>query len=126
MQSYAHPESLASTPWLAAHLDDPQIRVVEVVWGASPSWGRPAYEAGHIPGAVAWDFQADLQDQARGDLIDRAGVEALLSKAGIDRDTCIVLYSGLNNMLATFAFWLLKIYGHPSVRLLDGDRRKWL
>ena len=126
MQRYAHPESLASTQWLAGHLDDPQVRVVEVVWGASASWGRPAYEAGHIPGAVAWDFQADLQDQARGDLIDRAGVETLLAKAGIDRNTCIVLYSGLNNMLATFAFWLLKIYGHPSVRLLDGGRRKWL
>jgi thiosulfate/3-mercaptopyruvate sulfurtransferase len=126
MQSYAHPESLASTQWLAGHLDDPQVRLVEVVWGVSPLWGRPAYEAGHIPGAVAWDFQTDLQDPARGDLIDTAGVEALLSRAGIDQDTCVVLYSGLNNILATFAFWLLKIYGLPSVRLLDGDRRKWL
>jgi thiosulfate/3-mercaptopyruvate sulfurtransferase len=126
MRSYAHPESLASTQWLAGHLDDPKVRVVEVVWGASASWGRPAYEAGHIPGAVAWDFQSDLQDQARGDLIEKSGVERLLSKAGIDRDTCIVLYSGLNNMLATFTFWLLKIYGHPAVRLLDGGRRVWL
>lgn len=126
MQSYAHPESLASTQWLADHLDDPKVRVVEIVWGASASWGRPAYEAGHIPCAAAWDFQADLQDQARGDVIDRTGVETLLSKTGIEHDTSIVLYSGLNNMLATFAFWLLKIYGHSSVRLLDGDRHKWL
>jgi thiosulfate/3-mercaptopyruvate sulfurtransferase len=126
MRTYAHPESLASTQWLAGHLDDPKVRVVEIVWGASASWGRPAYEASHIPGAVAWDFQAELQDQARGDLVDKTGVETLLSKGGIDRDTCIVLYSGLNNMLATFAFWLLRIYGHSSVRLLDGDRHKWL
>jgi thiosulfate/3-mercaptopyruvate sulfurtransferase len=126
MKEYAHPESLSSTQWLAGHLDDPQLRVVEVVWGASPLWGMPVYEAGHIPGAVAWDFQAVLQDPARGDLIDTAGVEALLSRAGIDQDTWIVLYSGLNNLLATFVFWLLKIYGHSSVRLLDGGRSKWL
>jgi thiosulfate/3-mercaptopyruvate sulfurtransferase len=126
MPGYAHPESLATTQWVGDHLDDPDVRLVEVVWGASPGWGRPAYEAGHIPGAVAWDFQADLQDQRRGDLIDAAGVETLLSRSGIEDDTCIVLYSGLNNLLATFAFWLLKIYGHSSVRLLDGDRQRWL
>ena len=126
MLTYAHPESLATTQWVADRLDDPRIRPVEVFWGSSASWGRPAYEASHIPGAVAWDFQEELQDQARRDVIDTAGLEALLSQAGIDRDTGIVLYSGLNNLLATYAFWLLKIYGHPSVRLLDGDRRKWL
>ena len=121
MLTYAHPESLATTQWVADRLDDPRIRPVEVFWGSSASWGRPAYEASHIPGAVAWDFQEELQDQARRDVIDTAGLEALLSQAGIDRDTGIVLYSGLNNLLATYAFWLLKIFGHKDVRLLDGD-----
>jgi thiosulfate/3-mercaptopyruvate sulfurtransferase len=124
---YAYPESLAGAQWVADHLDDPDTRIVEVVWGdESDQWGMAAYRAGHIPGAVAWDFAADLQDPARSDIADRADFEALLSRSGITPATTIVVYSGLSNLLATFAFWLLKVYGHHNVRLLDGDRRKWL
>jgi thiosulfate/3-mercaptopyruvate sulfurtransferase len=68
----------------------------------------------------------DLQDPARNDIADQAGLEALLSRSGITTDTTVVVYSGLSNLLATFAFWLLKVYGHQDVRLVDGDRQKWL
>ena len=100
--------------------------MIEIVWGASPSFGRPAYEKGHIPGAVAWDFDSGIQDPARRDVLDKPGLEALLLRSGILPETTLVLYSGLNNMLATFAFWLLKYYGHQDVRLMDGDRQMWL
>lgn len=126
MLRYAHPGSLVSTEWVAEHLNDPSVRLVEAIWGKSEQWGRPAYEGRHIPGAVAWDFENDLRDPARRDVVGKAGLEALLSRSGIAPETTIVLYSGLNNVLATFAFWLLKIYQHRDVRLLDGDRQKWL
>jgi len=126
MSGYAHPESLASTQWLADHLDDPQIRIVEVVWGASLSFGMPAYEKGHIPGAVVWDFVKDIQDPVRRDILDVKGLETLLSSSGITSETTIIVYSGLSNMLATYAFWQLKTHGHKHIRLLDGGRQKWL
>jgi thiosulfate/3-mercaptopyruvate sulfurtransferase len=126
LSDYSHPESLVNTQWAAEHLDDPSIQLVEVVWGNSDEWGTPAYRAGHIPGAVAWDFADDLQDPVRNDLLDRVNLEALLARSGVTRTTAIVVYSGLGNLLATFAFWLLKLYGHRDVRLLDGGRRKWL
>lgn len=126
MSDYAHPESLASTQWAVDHLSDAQVRFVEIVLGASLLFGRAAYDGKHIPGAVAWDFQKDLQDPARGDILDKTGLEALLSRSGITPETTVVVYSGLSNILATYAFWQLKIYGHKPVRLLDGDRQKWL
>jgi thiosulfate/3-mercaptopyruvate sulfurtransferase len=101
-------------------------RIAEVVWGDSDEWGTAAYRSGHIPGAVAWDFATDLQDPARNDIADQAGIEALLGRSGITPTTPVVVYSGLSNLLATFAFWLLKVYGHRDVRLLDGGRDKWL
>ncbi len=126
MSRYAHPESLVNTQWVAEHLDDPFVRLVEVIWGDSDEWGAPAYRAGHIPGAVAWDSVGDLQDPVRKDLVGRANLEALLARSGVTPTTAIVVYSGLSNLLATFTFWLLKLYGHQDVRLLDGDRSKWL
>ena len=126
MSGYAHPESLVDTRWVADHLDDPGIRFVEVTWGEHAEWGMPAYASGHIPGAVAWDFAADLHNSNLTDILNKDALEALLSRSGITPKTTIVLYSGLNNLLATFTFWLLKIYRHRDVRLLDGDRQKWL
>jgi thiosulfate/3-mercaptopyruvate sulfurtransferase len=126
MSSYAHSEVLVSTQWVADHLNDPQVRLVEVVWGKSPSFGTPAYENGHIPGAVAWDFENDIQDPVRRDILDKGGLEALLSRSGITPETIVVVYSGLSNLLATYVFWQLKIYDHKNIRLLDGDRQKWL
>ena len=126
MTAYAHPESLVSTQWVAGRLADPDLRVAEIVWGDSDNWGTAAYGSGHIPGAVAWDFATELQDPARNDAADQAGIEALLGRSGVTPDTIVVVYSGLSNLLATFAFWLLKVYGHRDVRLLDGGRGKWL
>ncbi|MBM4460778.1 MAG: sulfurtransferase [Chloroflexi bacterium] len=126
MSECHHPESLASAQWVADHLANPSVRVVEVIWGDGDEWGTAAYRSGHIPGAAVWDFATELQDPARNDIVGPDGYAALLARAGVNPDTTVVVYSGLSNLLATFAFWLLKVYGHRDVRLLGGDRRKWL
>ena len=126
MSSEPYSQVLASTQWLAEHLNDPHLKLVEVVWGASPSFGMSAYESGHIPGALVWDFEKDLHDPIRKDILDKQGLEALLSRSGIMPEKTIVVYSGLSNLLAAFAFWELKIYGHKHIRLLDGNRQKWI
>ena len=126
MSGYARPDSVVDSQWVTDHLGDPSIRCVEVIWGDSAEWGTTAYANGHIPGAVAWEFAIDLHDLAHQDIVGKDGLEVLLARCGVTPDTPIVLYSGLSNLLATFAFWLLKVYGHSDVRLLDGDRQKWL
>ena len=121
IHGYANPDSLVSIKWLLKHLDDPSVRIVEVVWG------KGEYEAGHIPGALAWEFVDDLgATTTRPDLASQQEIESLLSRSGIAADTTVVVYSGLSNLLATFAFWVLKLYAHPDVRLLDGGRARWL
>lgn len=122
---YATPKSLASTQWVAEHLNDRDIRIVEVIWGSQADFGLSVYEAGHIPGAIAWDYEKHYRRE-HGDVINRADFEQELSRSGIDPETTVVLYSCINNLLATFDYWLLKYYGHRDVRLLDGDREKWL
>ena len=122
--NYANPEALASIQWVADHLNDPQVRLIEVVYTGSPWFGMPSYVSGHIPGAVAWDFEKDLQDPVRKDLLDKGGFEALLSRSGITPKTTVVIYISLNNLIAAFAFWQLKIWGHKNIRLLDGDKQK--
>ncbi len=122
---YANPKSLASTQWVAEHLDDPKVRIVEVIWGSQADFGLAVYEAGHIPGAIAWDSDKHYRRE-HGDVINRSDFEQELSRSGINPETTIVLYSCINNLLATFDYWLLKYYGHRDVRLLDGDREKWL
>ena len=126
MSTYAHPESLVSTQWVAEHLNDPDVRIVEVVMGSHASFGMPAYNEGHIPGAVVWDYEKDYLDPEQGDIVDKDNFGKQLSISGIQSETTVVLYSGLNNMLATFEFWLMKFYGHKDVRLLDGGRQMWL
>jgi thiosulfate/3-mercaptopyruvate sulfurtransferase len=125
MLTYAHPKSLVSTQWVAEHLDDPNVRIVEVIWGSQVAYGWKVYAAGHITGAVAWDFESAYGEE-EGDVIDRSHFEQQLSRLGIIPEMTVVLYSSLNNLLATFEFWLMKYYGHEDVRLLDGDREKWL
>ena len=107
-------------------MDTSHAIVVEIVWGDSAAFGRAAYDRGHVPGAVAWDFENDLQDPGRRDIVGTAGIERLLSSSGITATTTIVVYSGLDNLLATYAFWLLKVYRHRDVRLLDGGKALWL
>ncbi len=120
MSNYSHPEVLVSTDWVAEHLKDPSVRLVEV------DVETDAYEQGHIPGAVAWSWKKQLADQVRRDVIPQKEFEALLAQTGIGKDTTVVLYGDNNNWFAAWAFWQLKIYGHRDVRLLNGGRKKWL
>lgn len=116
----AHPEILVSTEWVAAHTDDPNLRVVEV------DVDTTAYQQGHVPGAVGWHWQHDLQDPIRGQVVGKTGLEQLMRRSGIDIDTTVVLYGGSHNWFATHTYWLLKHYGHADVRLMDGGRARWL
>jgi thiosulfate/3-mercaptopyruvate sulfurtransferase len=118
-QGYAHPEALVSTQWVAEHLDDPAVRIVE------SDEDVLLYEAGHIPGAVKIDWHADEQDQVRRDFIDKAGFEALMASRGISNDTTVVFYGDRNNWYACYTFWLFKLYGHKDCRIMNGGSAKW-
>jgi thiosulfate/3-mercaptopyruvate sulfurtransferase len=120
MSDYAHPEVLVTTDWVAGHSKDPGIRVVEV------DVDTTAYDQGHIDGAIAWNWQTELQDAIRRDLAEPTAFESLLGKAGISPDTTVVLYGDNNNWFAAWAFWQLKYYGHEKVLLMNGGRKKWL
>ena len=102
------------------HLSDPNVRLVEV------DVDTTAYEAGHIQGAVGWNWQTQLQDNIRRDLIEKPALEKLLSQSGISNDTTVVVYGDNNNWFASYALWQLKYYGHKDVRLMNGGRKKWL
>jgi len=110
---------LVDADWVEAHLDDPNIVLVEVDEDVS------AYDKGHIRGAVKVDWKQDLQDPVRRDFIDKAAFEKLLSSRGISNDDNIVLYGGNNNWFASYAYWYFKLYGHENIKLLDGGRKKW-
>ena len=120
MADYAHPETLVTTQWVADHLTDAKIRIVEVDVDTS------AYDQGHIPGAIGWNWQTQLQDPVRRDLIDKRAFEELLGRSGITNDTPVVLYGDNNNWFAAWGFWELKYYGHTDVRIMNGGRKKWL
>ena len=120
MTTYAHPEVLVTTSWVAEHLRDPKLRLAEV------DVDTAAYDQGHIPGAIAWAWTTQLSDQVRRDILSQAEFENLLAGSGISNDTMIVLYGDNNNWFAAWAFWQAKIYGHRDVRILDGGRKKWL
>lgn len=120
MSDYKHPEVLVSTDWVANHLNEPDQRIVEVDVDTS------AYAEGHIPGAVGWNWQTQLQDNIRRDLIDKAALEKLLGDSGISNNTTVLLYGDNNNWFAAYALWQLKYYGHKDVRLINGGRKKWL
>ena len=117
---YVHPEVLVDADWVQAHLHDPQVRLIEVDVDTS------AYDQGHIPGAVGFNWREELQDQILRAPLDKKHLEQLLGHAGVSNDTTVVLYGDNNNWFAAWAFWILKYYGHKDVRLLDGGRVKWL
>jgi thiosulfate/3-mercaptopyruvate sulfurtransferase len=119
MGDYARPDALVSTDWLEEHLDDPNLRVIEV------DEDTMAYEKGHIRGAVGWNWNTDLHSEVGRDYRDQAGVSELLSAAGVGADTTVVLYGGNNNWFAAYAYWLLKLRGFEHVKLLNGGRKKW-
>jgi len=119
-QEYAHPERLVSTEWVAEHLDDPEVVVVE------SDEDVLLYETGHIPGAVKIDWHTDLNDPVTRDYIDGEGFARLLGGRGIGRDTTVVIYGDKSNWWAAYALWVFALFGHPDVRLLDGGRAKWI
>lgn len=110
---------LVDADWVEAHLDDPNVVLVEV------DEDTTAYDAGHIRNAVKLDWKEELQDPIRRDFVDKAGFERLLSAKGIGNDDTVVLYGGNNNWFAAYAYWYFKLYGHGQVKLLDGGRKKW-
>ncbi|WP_156727481.1 sulfurtransferase [Streptomyces apocyni] len=110
---------LVDADWVEANLDNPKVVIVEVDEDTS------AYDKNHITNAVKIDWKQDLQDPVRRDFVDQAGFEALLSQRGIANDDTVILYGGNNNWFASYAYWYFKLYGHDSVKLLDGGRKKW-
>jgi len=112
-------EVLVTTEWLAQHLDDPSIRIVEV------DEDTDAYGRGHVPGAVAVNWNTDLQDPLRRDFVDPEQFAKLQDSLGIGPDTLVVLYGGNNNWFAAYAYWYYKVYGHDAVKLVDGGRKAW-
>lgn len=118
-RGYANPDSLVSTAWVAEHLNDPTIRIVE------SNEDPLVYPSGHIPGAVNIDWAADLNDPVRRDYLDRAGFEELMSRNGIGNETTVVLYGDRNNWWATYALWVFNLFGHADARIMDGGRVKW-
>lgn len=111
---------LVDTAWVASHRGDHGVRLVEV------DVDTGAYGEGHIPGAVGWNWTTQLQDQVRRDLISREDLERLMGESGIGSDDLVVLYGDNNNWFAAYAYWILKLYGHRHVKLMDGGRKKWL
>lgn len=120
MNAYAHPEVLVDTTWVADHLTDPGVRLVE------SNEDVLLYETGHIPGAVKLDWVGDLNDPVVRDYLDAPRFAELMASKGISNDTTVVLYGDRHNWWATYAFWVFKLFGHKDVRLLNGGRARWI
>jgi thiosulfate/3-mercaptopyruvate sulfurtransferase len=118
-RGYAKPDVLVSTEWLAQHLNDPNIRIVE------SNEDPLLYPSGHIPGAVEVDWTRDLNDQVTRDYLGREGFQDLASRIGITTETTVVFYGDKSNWWATYAFWVFQLFGHTNAKVLDGGRKKW-
>jgi thiosulfate/3-mercaptopyruvate sulfurtransferase len=117
--AYANPEMLVSTGWVAEHINDPKVKIVEV------DVDTTAYDKGHIRNAIGWNWQTDLNDRVRRDIVDPRTFAELNSRAGISNDDTVVLYGDNNNWFAAWALWQYKYHGHKDVRLMNGGRKKW-
>src|SRR5882672_5638285 len=120
MARYANPETLVETDWVKANLGKAGIKLVEI------DVDTKAYDAGHIPGAAGFNWQTQLQDQVRRDIIGKEAFEKLVGGAGISSKDTVILYGDNNNWFAAYGVWLFKVYGHKDVRLMNGGRVKWL
>jgi thiosulfate/3-mercaptopyruvate sulfurtransferase len=118
--TYAQPDVLVSTDWVDEHKQDGNVRFVEV------DVDTTAYEQGHIPGAIGWNWQSQLCDGVRRDILSRADFEKLMSGSGIANDTTVVLYGDNNNWFACYALWQMKLYGHADARIMNGGRKLWI
>jgi thiosulfate/3-mercaptopyruvate sulfurtransferase len=120
MNNYAHPEALVETNWLAEHLNNPSLRIVE------SNEDILLYDTGHIAGAVHIDWRRDLQDQVQRDYINPAQFAQLAGLNGIGKDTTVVFYGDKANWWAAYALWSFRLFGHENVKLLNGGRMKWI
>ncbi|MGB9751938.1 MAG: sulfurtransferase [Roseiflexus castenholzii] len=120
MSGYAHPEALVDTAWVADHLNDPKVRIVEC------DEDILLYDQGHIPGAVKIDWVGELNDPIIRDYLDRERFERLMVSKGISNDTTVVFYGDKHNWWATYALWVFKLFGHADARIMNGGRAKWI
>ena len=118
-KQYAHPKALVSTQWLAEHLADPKVRILE------SDEDVLLYDIGHIPNAHKIDWHTDLNDQLQRDYISSEQFQSLLRRLGIDDSTTVVFYGDKNNWWATYALWIFRLFGFTNVKILDGGRAKW-
>jgi thiosulfate/3-mercaptopyruvate sulfurtransferase len=114
------PNALVSTDWVAEHLNDPNVRIVE------SNEDPLLYSSGHIAGAVNIDWTADLNDPIKRDYLDAKQFAALMSKNGISKKTTVVFYGDKNNWWACYAFWVFQLFGHTNACVMDGGRKKWV
>lgn len=117
---YANPEVLVETNAVAERLNDPTIRIVEI------DVDTAAYDQGHVPGAIGFNWRTDIQDPLRRDFVTKTAFEALLSRAGISNDHTVIFYGDNNNWFATWGYWVFQYYGHAAARVMNGGRKKWL
>jgi thiosulfate/3-mercaptopyruvate sulfurtransferase len=119
-KGYAHPDTLVTTQWVADHLNDTSVRLIE------SNEDILLYDTGHIPGAVKVDWHADLNDPVVRDYISREQFEKLMRRLGIANDTTVVFYGDKNNWWATYAYWVFQLFGHSNAKIMDGGRAKWI
>ncbi|MFQ5858055.1 MAG: sulfurtransferase [Anaerolineae bacterium] len=120
---YANPAALVDTTWVVDHLDDPDVRLIDV------SAREEVYNEGHLPGAVFVGWNRDLtnpNDPVKGQILSADDLSALLSRLGVEKDDTVVFYDGTSNLFAARAYWVLKYYQHPNVRVYNGGTKKWI
>ena len=118
-KGYAHPDRLVTTEWLADHLDDTRLRILE------SDEDVLLYDMGHIPGAQKIDWHADLNDPVLRDYVSPERFQELMRRRGVDLTKPVVLYGDKNNWWATYALWVFELFGFVNVRILAGGRMKW-
>ncbi len=119
-RGYANPDKLVSTDWVAEHLNDSNVRVIE------SNEDPLLYPSGHVSGAVEVDWVKDLNDPLRRDYLDKSGFEALASRIGVTPETTVVFYGDKSNWWATYALWVFELFGHTNAKIMDGGRLKWV
>lgn len=117
---YVHPEMLVETGWVAEHLNDPNIRIVE------SDEDVLLYDVGHVPGAVKVDWHTELNDPIIRDYLDAERFSKLMSEKGIGNDTTVIFYGDKNNWWACYALWVFKLFGHKDCKVMNGGRKKWI
>jgi thiosulfate/3-mercaptopyruvate sulfurtransferase len=128
LTEYAHPELLVETDWLAKHVDDPNVRIVDLRYYFDGRDGRQIYLAGHLPGAVHASYPTDLADPSTTppNLIPGPDyLAAAMSRLGIANQTLVIGYDDEGGHFASRLWLNLRYYGHDAVKILNGGIEKW-